>query len=74
MPRETYTVTSPDYADPEIVRHYPFTADGFDAAANLARLRGYNIWQSFDGAPRYLLWEQRQVLEEIHASTRSREI
>lgn len=43
----------------QVVRHFPFTDTGYaDAAANAAPYR-YELWQSFDGVPRYLMWRPR---------------
>jgi len=59
MTAENYSTCAQTETGLEIVRHYPFTGQGFDAAASLAVLRGYDVWQSFDGVPRYLLWPAR---------------
>lgn len=39
----------------EVVRHYPFTTEGFMIACAHANLNGLAVWQSFDGEPRYLM-------------------
>lgn len=44
----------------EVVRHYIFNQDGFDAAANHAAKFNYEVWQSFDGEPRYLMVTPRK--------------
>jgi hypothetical protein len=43
----------------EVVRHYPFDQTGHDTAYNHARKFNYELWQSFNGEPRYLMRSRR---------------
>lgn len=56
--RDAWTVAVND--GDEVVRHYPFNETGFLAAATHAKMHNYEMWQSFDGKPRYLMQMPRR--------------
>jgi hypothetical protein len=49
----TYTVAT--HNGNEVARHYPRTDDGLKQAYSHASAFHYEIWESIDGEPRYLI-------------------
>jgi len=49
----TYTVAVND--GNEVIKHYPNDDLGYSTAYAHAKHRGYELWQSFNGSPCYLL-------------------
>jgi len=52
MTIENHTVAVND--GEEIVKHYPFTDEGYLQAYHHAKKFGYELWESYHGQPIYL--------------------
>lgn len=50
-----WTVVSQD----QVVKHYSFDDQGYRQAASHASKYGYEVWQSFNGDPYYLMLRPR---------------